>query len=494
MPRGRTVDLRWNALLNDFRRSGLTQAEFCRRRQISLHSFRKHLYQPRPPSPPPATIVPPPLPTTHFLPVTILPDPIPSITASHIPPRTDPLQRTSDRRRARIRPPDPPPSHRRRGGTPMFGLSAAVRVYLATKPADMRKSFDGLSALVVRRPRARSPLRSSLRLRQQATRSHQDPVLGPRRPGRLGQAARTRDLPHPGRRGRSRRDDHRRTRRSAGRHRPEHGPTAASATPGPAPLFKIRRKLRQQSSTRQRSIGYDHPRATHSPTTSRRPISSSASCWRRSASRSISTTNSSTSSNNSSASATAGRASGSTPLSSCSSPRRSWRRPSPRRRPLRHPEPAPTPDSRECAAQEGGPRPQAAAGEPAPQAGPARRPARTTRLPRLRRRADLHRRGSPRATRIRPRVAGRARARPPEICLPGLRGQRRDRRAAPRADREGAARPGAAGSRRGQQVCRSLAALSPGRDLPAVTASSSPGRRCATGWPSPPSCWSRSSS
>jgi transposase len=30
----------------------------------------------------------------------------------------------------------------------MFGLSAAVHVYLATKPADMRKSFDGLAALV----------------------------------------------------------------------------------------------------------------------------------------------------------------------------------------------------------------------------------------------------------------------------------------------------------------------------------------------------------
>jgi transposase len=29
----------------------------------------------------------------------------------------------------------------------MFGLSAAVRVYLATQPADMRKSFDGLFAL-----------------------------------------------------------------------------------------------------------------------------------------------------------------------------------------------------------------------------------------------------------------------------------------------------------------------------------------------------------
>jgi transposase len=30
----------------------------------------------------------------------------------------------------------------------MFGLSAAVRIYLAKEPADMRKSFDGLAALV----------------------------------------------------------------------------------------------------------------------------------------------------------------------------------------------------------------------------------------------------------------------------------------------------------------------------------------------------------
>lgn len=30
----------------------------------------------------------------------------------------------------------------------MFGLSAAVRVYVATAPADMRKSFDGLFSLV----------------------------------------------------------------------------------------------------------------------------------------------------------------------------------------------------------------------------------------------------------------------------------------------------------------------------------------------------------
>jgi transposase len=30
----------------------------------------------------------------------------------------------------------------------MFGLSAAVRVYMAKEPADMRKSFDALAALV----------------------------------------------------------------------------------------------------------------------------------------------------------------------------------------------------------------------------------------------------------------------------------------------------------------------------------------------------------
>jgi hypothetical protein len=55
MPRGRILDLRWNALLNQFRRSGLTQAEFCRRRGISLHSFRKRLHQKPTPKPIPAS-------------------------------------------------------------------------------------------------------------------------------------------------------------------------------------------------------------------------------------------------------------------------------------------------------------------------------------------------------------------------------------------------------------------------------------------------------
>jgi hypothetical protein len=82
MPRSRTIDLRWNALLNDFRRSGLTQAEFCRLRQVSLHSFRKHLYAPRPAQPAPSDDRPSARLTPPFLPVTIRPEPIPSVTAS----------------------------------------------------------------------------------------------------------------------------------------------------------------------------------------------------------------------------------------------------------------------------------------------------------------------------------------------------------------------------------------------------------------------------
>ena len=41
----------WSALIADFRRSGLTHVEFCRRRQISVHAIRHRLYnviKPRP--------------------------------------------------------------------------------------------------------------------------------------------------------------------------------------------------------------------------------------------------------------------------------------------------------------------------------------------------------------------------------------------------------------------------------------------------------------
>jgi hypothetical protein len=48
-------EIYWSAILADFRRSGLTHVEFCRLRRISLHSFRKWLYQLRPGLPPKAT-------------------------------------------------------------------------------------------------------------------------------------------------------------------------------------------------------------------------------------------------------------------------------------------------------------------------------------------------------------------------------------------------------------------------------------------------------
>lgn len=75
MPSQTSTDFRWRGLINDFQRSGLTHAEFCRRRAISLHTFRKRLYgqkaltpglerkaEPVPPEP------------TRFVPVTLTPN------------------------------------------------------------------------------------------------------------------------------------------------------------------------------------------------------------------------------------------------------------------------------------------------------------------------------------------------------------------------------------------------------------------------------------
>jgi len=85
MSQGRILDVRWNALLNDFRRSGLTHAEFCRRREISIHSFRNRLYQARTPKPAPADHRSAVGAASDFLPVTILPDPTPILAASPQP-------------------------------------------------------------------------------------------------------------------------------------------------------------------------------------------------------------------------------------------------------------------------------------------------------------------------------------------------------------------------------------------------------------------------
>lgn len=48
-------EIYWSAIIADFRRSGLTHVEFCRLRHVSIHSFRKWLYRPRPGSPPVAS-------------------------------------------------------------------------------------------------------------------------------------------------------------------------------------------------------------------------------------------------------------------------------------------------------------------------------------------------------------------------------------------------------------------------------------------------------
>jgi hypothetical protein len=82
MPRARILDLRWSAILDDFRRSGLTHAEFCQRRDISIHSFRKHLYAARTSKPALTTARPSPTNSPDFLPVTTLPDPTPPIVAN----------------------------------------------------------------------------------------------------------------------------------------------------------------------------------------------------------------------------------------------------------------------------------------------------------------------------------------------------------------------------------------------------------------------------
>ncbi len=82
MSQRHTVNSRWNALVSDFRRSGLTQAEFCRQRNISLASFRYHFYKPLSPKPAPGDARSSAGLDHQFLPVTILPDPILSSTVS----------------------------------------------------------------------------------------------------------------------------------------------------------------------------------------------------------------------------------------------------------------------------------------------------------------------------------------------------------------------------------------------------------------------------
>jgi len=44
MPGPDSAASRWQAIIDEFRRGGLKQAEFCRQRDLSLQTFRKYLY------------------------------------------------------------------------------------------------------------------------------------------------------------------------------------------------------------------------------------------------------------------------------------------------------------------------------------------------------------------------------------------------------------------------------------------------------------------
>ena len=85
MPR-QASDAFWVAAIDDFRSSGLTQPEFCRRRGLPLHTFRRRLYA-RPSAatspatgPAPAALVSPD--TPRFLPLTVVAGPTANILGS----------------------------------------------------------------------------------------------------------------------------------------------------------------------------------------------------------------------------------------------------------------------------------------------------------------------------------------------------------------------------------------------------------------------------
>ena len=64
MPRTPSAATRWRAVIDDVHQAGLKQAEFCRRRGLSLHTFRKYFYGSQP-----TTAV---TPHAKFLPLTTL--------------------------------------------------------------------------------------------------------------------------------------------------------------------------------------------------------------------------------------------------------------------------------------------------------------------------------------------------------------------------------------------------------------------------------------
>ncbi len=100
MPHRYADPIHWRQVFDDQRRSGLTQAEFCRRLGLSLHAFRKHLYTPSP-APEATPAAPGPADRPCLVPVTLVADPI----APESSPPADPLVLIlDDRRRIAVAP------------------------------------------------------------------------------------------------------------------------------------------------------------------------------------------------------------------------------------------------------------------------------------------------------------------------------------------------------------------------------------------------------
>ena len=203
-------EIYWSAILADFRRSGLTHVEFCQLRSI-FHPLLPRLALSAPTWTPSSSL-------TRVAQRLSSPFAAPGrsarLPAGPCPsPISDP-DRGSSRHPASsptgtghqtLSPPSPrglrsrhaPSAPRRPGGTVVINFPPAVRIFLASSPADMppwlRRSggFDHLGH------RSGSAFRSSLRIPESPRRSAEDPVLGPRRPGDLGQAIGTRCVSLP---------------------------------------------------------------------------------------------------------------------------------------------------------------------------------------------------------------------------------------------------------------------------------------------------------
>ena len=110
----------------------------------------------------------------------------------------------------------------------MIHLPASVRVYLCLSPCDMRRSFDGLHALVKDHLHLDAFAGHLYLFANKTKRPPQDPVLGPGRVCDLGEAFGARPLRDSLRRAGlgSFRDHDRGVGSAAERHRPEHGHAA----------------------------------------------------------------------------------------------------------------------------------------------------------------------------------------------------------------------------------------------------------------------------